>query len=59
MLYMKAVERVSPKSSQHKENIFSFSFVSIWDDACSLNFLWLSFHDRYKSNHYAIHLKLI
>lgn len=26
----------------------------MWDDGCSLNALWLSFHDVYRLNHYAV-----
>ena len=59
MLYMK-VMIANPESSPHKEkSLFSFSFLSIWDDRYSLSLLWYSFHDVCKSNHYAIHLKLI
>ena len=44
-----------------------FNFVSVWDDGCLPNLLWLSFHDVsfhtsfhiYKSNHYAVFLKLV
>ena len=33
--------RVNSKSSYHKESFFFFfSFVSMWDDGCSLNLLW-------------------
>ena len=61
MLYMK-VMIANPESSFHKEKssfFFFFSFISIWDDGYSLSLLWYSFHDVCKSNHYAIHLKLI
>ena len=44
-----------------KKNFFSnFSnFASFWDDGCSLNLLWLSAHNVYKSNHYVVRLKHI
>ena len=60
MVYMKAVQRVNPKSSHHKKKDFFyfFYFISIGDDGCSLKLL-SSFHDVYKSNHYTVHLKLI
>ena len=38
--YMKVLKRLNPKSSHHKEKIFFFYFVSIWDDGCLLNLLW-------------------
>ena len=53
---MKDVKAVDPKSSHHKEK--NFSFVSVEDDACSLNFLSSSFHNISESKHYAVHLKL-
>ena len=34
---MKVANRVNPKSSHHKGNIFPFNFVSIGDDECSVN----------------------
>lgn len=57
MLYIK-VKRVNPKSFYHMEKMFFFYLISIWDDGCSLNLLWESFHDICKSNHYVVHLKL-
>ena len=51
MLNMKVVQSKSCElSSQGKQ----FYFIFIWDDGCSLNILWSSFHDVYKSNHYAV-----
>ena len=60
MLYMK-VKTVNSNSSHHKgKYIFCFfKFLSIWDDKCLLNLLWESFHGVCKSNHYAVHLKLV
>lgn len=43
---------------QGKYFFLSLLYLHIWDDACSLNLLWLSFHDLYKSIYYAIHLNL-
>ena len=31
----------------------------MWDDRCSLNLLWPSFHDVCKWNHYAVHMQPI
>ena len=55
----KILREQNPKNSHHKKKkYFSFfSFVFIWDDGCSLNLLWSSFHDVCESNHY-VHLKL-
>ena len=46
-------------TSHHKEKVFSISSVLYLsdDEISSLNLLW--FHNEYKSNHYAVHLKLI
>ena len=44
----KLLKRVNPKkSSHHKENFYFyfFNFISVWNDGCSLNILWYSFHD--------------
>ena len=51
-------ERVNPKSSHHKENMFySPSLILyLWDDGESLNLLGSSFHNV---SHYAVYLKLI
>ena len=50
-------ERVNPKSSHHKENMFfSPLILYLWDDGDSLNLLWSSFHNV---SHYAEYLKLI
>ena len=38
MSYMKVVKRVNSKSGHHKEKYFSFHFVTIWDDGCSLTY---------------------
>ena len=54
MLYMKLVKRVNIKCSHHMEKFFSSNFVSIWDDEYSLNLLWSSFLDVYKSNYYTV-----
>ena len=52
--------RVDPNSSQHEDTYFSyfFSFVSLWDDGCSLNLLGSALHDACRSHHYAVHLTL-
>ena len=57
MLYMKAVKRVNPKSSHHKEKNF-FNLVSMWSwlifpKLIVINISWC------KSNHYGINLKLM
>ena len=59
MLYTKAVKRVNPKSSHHQKKVFFRFFLNFGDAGCSLNLLWQPFHDACKSNHYAVHLKLI
>ena len=56
MLYIKLVKRVNIKCSHHMENFFPSNFVSIWDDEYSLNLLWSSFLDVYKSNYYTVQL---
>ena len=55
MLYTK-VKRINPEFSLQGKQFFSISLIVylIGDDGCSLNLL----HDVYKSNHYAVHLKL-
>ena len=57
MLNMKFVQSKSWELSSQGKQFFSFIFI--WDDGCSLNILGSSFHDVYKSNHYAVHFKLI
>ena len=57
MLYMKAVKRVNPKSSHHKEKNF-FNLVSMWSwlifpKLTVINISWC------KSNHYGINLQLM
>ena len=62
MFCMKVVKRINPKSTYNKENKFFFylfNFVSVWVDGCSLTSLWSSFHGLCKSDHDAVHLKLI
>ena len=62
MLYEKAVKRVNPQSSHHKEKHYFYIFkifVSIWDDGCSLNLSLESFHDAWKSSYYVVHLRII
>jgi hypothetical protein len=34
-------------------------FILYFHEMCSLNLVWSSFHDIYKSTNYAVHLKLI
>ena len=61
VLYTKVVKRANHKSPLHKEKIFFLSllyFLSIWDNGCSLNLLWSSFHEVCKPNHYAVYLQL-
>lgn len=43
MLYRKVVNRENSKHSHHKKSIFLF-IVSVRDDGCQLNLLWLSNH---------------
>ena len=45
-------------SSQGKNFFLFFNSISIWDDGYSLNLLWQSLHELYKSNYHAGHLKL-
>ena len=60
MLYMKVVKRVNPKSSNRKEKYFSISLISyLYEIIMSLKLLQQSFHDVCKSNHFAVHLKLV
>ena len=60
MLYMQVVKRENSEFSSQEESIcfFFFSFLSIWYDGCSLNLLYKSFHEVYKSNHFVVHFKL-
>ena len=55
---MKVVKRENPKSSHHKKKFFSFTLYlyEMWMFTKLIVYL---FHDVYKSNHYAMHLKLI
>ena len=53
MLYMKVIKRVdSVFPSQRKHFFFSFYFISIWINGCSLNLLWSAFPKLYNFNHY-------
>ena len=55
---MKVVKTVNTKSTHTTEkNFYFFNAVSVWDKS-SLNLLWSSFHHAFKSNHYAVHLKV-
>ena len=54
MLYTK-IKRVNPKSSPHKENIFSSSVLYLWDD---VHWTYVGIISGWIC-HYIAHLKLI